>query len=34
MPSGLSTLAEAEREHISRALDESNWVLGGLAELP
>jgi len=26
---GLSTLAEAEREHILRALEESAWVLSG-----
>ncbi|PYU28435.1 MAG: Fis family transcriptional regulator, partial [Acidobacteria bacterium] len=26
---GLATLAEAEREHILRALEESKWVLGG-----
>jgi formate hydrogenlyase transcriptional activator len=26
---GLATLAEAEREHILKALGESNWVLGG-----
>jgi formate hydrogenlyase transcriptional activator len=26
-PSG--TLADAEREHIVRALEEANWVLGG-----
>jgi formate hydrogenlyase transcriptional activator len=28
-PAGLSTLADAEREHILRALEESSWVLGG-----
>ena len=28
-PAGPSTLAEAEREHILRALEESRWVLGG-----
>jgi formate hydrogenlyase transcriptional activator len=28
-PSSLGTLAHAEREHISRALSESNWVIGG-----
>ena len=28
-PAGLSTLAEAEREHILRALEECSWVLGG-----
>jgi formate hydrogenlyase transcriptional activator len=27
--SGLSTLEEAEREHILRALGETNWILGG-----
>ena len=27
--SGLPTLAEAERDHILRALEESKWVLGG-----
>jgi len=26
---GLSTLAEAEREHIIKALEESHWILGG-----
>ena len=26
---GLATLAEAEREHIVRALEEARWVLGG-----
>jgi transcriptional regulator with GAF, ATPase, and Fis domain len=25
----LSTLEEAEREHILRALNETNWVIGG-----
>ena len=28
-PSRLGTLAEGERDHILRALDEANWVLGG-----
>jgi formate hydrogenlyase transcriptional activator len=28
-PTGLPTLAEAERDHIVRALEESKWVLGG-----
>ena len=28
-PSSLSTLEEAEREHILRALGETNWILGG-----
>jgi formate hydrogenlyase transcriptional activator len=28
-PSGLGTLEHAEREHISRALSETNWVIGG-----
>jgi formate hydrogenlyase transcriptional activator len=28
-PPGLPTLAEAERDHILRALEESKWVLGG-----
>jgi len=28
-PSKLSTLEEAEREHVARALRESNWVIGG-----
>ena len=28
-PAGLATLAEAERDHILRALEESKWVLGG-----
>jgi len=26
---GLPTLAEAEKDHILRALEESGWVLGG-----
>jgi formate hydrogenlyase transcriptional activator len=30
-PSSLSTLEEAEREHILRALGETNWILGGPA---
>jgi formate hydrogenlyase transcriptional activator len=30
-PSNLSTLEEAEREHILRALSEANWVIGGPA---
>jgi formate hydrogenlyase transcriptional activator len=30
-PSSLSTLEQAEREHILRALGETNWVLGGPA---
>jgi formate hydrogenlyase transcriptional activator len=30
-PSSLSTLEEAEREHILRALGETNWILGGSA---
>jgi formate hydrogenlyase transcriptional activator len=29
--SGLSTLEQAEREHILRALGETNWILGGPA---
>ncbi|HZR65152.1 MAG TPA: sigma 54-interacting transcriptional regulator [Terriglobales bacterium] len=28
-PAGLPTLAEAERDHIVRALEQANWVLGG-----
>jgi formate hydrogenlyase transcriptional activator len=28
-PNGISTLEHAEREHISRALSETNWVIGG-----
>jgi formate hydrogenlyase transcriptional activator len=28
-PPGLPTLAEAERDHILRALEESKWILGG-----
>jgi formate hydrogenlyase transcriptional activator len=31
LPSGLSTLEEAEREHILRALGKTNWILGGPA---
>jgi formate hydrogenlyase transcriptional activator len=30
-PSNLSTLEEAEREHILRALSETSWVIGGPA---
>jgi formate hydrogenlyase transcriptional activator len=30
-PSSLSTLEEAEREHILRALGETHWILGGPA---
>jgi formate hydrogenlyase transcriptional activator len=30
-PSSLSTLEEAEREHILRVLGETNWILGGPA---
>jgi formate hydrogenlyase transcriptional activator len=30
-PSGLSTLEQAEREHILRALSETKWVIGGAA---
>ena len=29
-PSQLSTLEDAEREHILRALEETNWVVGGV----
>ena len=28
-PNSLSTLEQAEREHILRALGETNWILGG-----
>jgi formate hydrogenlyase transcriptional activator len=28
-PGSLSTLEEAEREHILRALGETNWIIGG-----
>ena len=28
---GTTTLAEAEREHILHALEESNWIVGGKA---
>jgi formate hydrogenlyase transcriptional activator len=31
LPSSLSSLEDAEREHILRALGESNWILGGPA---
>src|SRR5262245_22742790 len=31
LPSPFSTLEEAEREHILRALGEANWILGGPA---
>ena len=30
-PSNLSTLEEAEREHVLRALSETSWVIGGPA---
>src|SRR5262249_62188441 len=30
-PNGLGTLEHAEREHISRTLSETNWVIGGTA---
>jgi formate hydrogenlyase transcriptional activator len=30
-PSALSTLEQAEREHILRALKEAHWVIGGPA---
>jgi formate hydrogenlyase transcriptional activator len=30
-PSSLSTLEEAEREHILRVLGETNWMIGGPA---
>jgi formate hydrogenlyase transcriptional activator len=30
-PSGSATLEHAEREHIVRALDETDWVIGGPA---
>jgi formate hydrogenlyase transcriptional activator len=30
-PSSLSTLEEAEREHVLRALSETSWVVGGPA---
>src|SRR5262245_14532359 len=29
IPVNISTLEDAEREHIARALDETNWVIGG-----
>jgi formate hydrogenlyase transcriptional activator len=29
LPNGLATLEHAEREHIVRALGETNWVIGG-----
>src|SRR5262249_10356054 len=28
-PNGLGTLEQAEREHISRTLSETNWIIGG-----
>jgi formate hydrogenlyase transcriptional activator len=31
MRAGTGTLAEAERDHILHALEESNWVVGGKA---
>jgi formate hydrogenlyase transcriptional activator len=31
IPTEAMTLADAEREHIRHALDESNWVVGGKA---
>jgi formate hydrogenlyase transcriptional activator len=31
LPSSLSTLEEAEREHVLRALSETSWVIGGPA---